>query len=138
LENRFENENSGPKSVTPNSKCVTYVLNHECYPCPDCAFKCQMKNAQCSTLNESLISHAIRRWRSYQPRRHHDPEPSNSWIDQCPCGVNLPCEKHRDLWRRIRYLKPSDPDFVAHLQAGIPHYIPTTDELARPQPPERS
>jgi hypothetical protein len=37
LENRFENENSGPKSVTPNSKCVTYVLNHECYPCPDCA-----------------------------------------------------------------------------------------------------
>jgi hypothetical protein len=27
------------KTVTLRSKSVTYVLNQECYPCPDCAKK---------------------------------------------------------------------------------------------------
>src|SRR6185369_4473899 len=32
----FRNQNE-QRSVTSESKCVTYVLNHKCYLCPDCA-----------------------------------------------------------------------------------------------------
>ena len=86
-------------------------------------------------LNENAVSHAIRRWRAYQPRRYQDPEPTTSWNDECPCGVKLPCEKHGDLWNFVRYMKPTDPKYAAHLkEAGIPNYIPTTDERTRSEP----
>ncbi len=82
-----------------------------------------------------IISHAIRRWRSYHPRYYWDPEPTNSWTDECPCGSQIPCEKHPDLWGRVRYTKPSDPAYSAALKEhGIPMYIPTNDELTRPEP----
>ena len=88
-----------------------------------------------SRPSDVVISHAIRRWRSYQPRRYQDPEPTNSWNDECPCGIKIPCEKHGYLWNFVRYIKPFDPEYAAHLKkAGIPYYIPTKDELTRSEP----
>jgi hypothetical protein len=103
-----------------------------------------MKNVQSSmpnerpdpATNEKTKSHAIRRWRSFIPRSFVSPEPDNSWIDECPCGQKLPCPHHRGLWREVRYVKPSDPDYASALaRHGIPVYSPSVSEL-KPTPRE--
>ncbi len=85
--------------------------------------------------SDLIVCHAIRRWRSYHPRYYWNSEPTNSWNDECPCGSKIPCEQHPELWGRVRYTKPSDPAYVTALKEnGIPIYIPTEEELTRPEP----
>jgi hypothetical protein len=81
-------------------------------------------------LHERARSHAIRRWRSYTPRPPGSPAPDESWIDECPCGAPAPCDSHPDLWREVRYIKPSNPDYTAALKReAIPVYTPTPADL---------
>jgi hypothetical protein len=89
----------------------------KCAPTPD-------------ALLRSATSHAIRRWRSHTPRPLGSPPPDESWTEECPCGAPHPCDLHPDLWREVRYIKPSHPDYAGALKReGIPVYTPTPDDL---------
>ena len=51
IRTRDENRKTTQKTVTPNRKCVTHVLNHLCYRCPDCAPPlpiCHLPSAICN------------------------------------------------------------------------------------------
>jgi hypothetical protein len=91
-------------------------------------------------LAERAKIHAIARWRSHVPRPPRTPTPDDYWIHECPCGAQIPCAAHGELWRELRYHKPWDSSYSNALKArGIPLYEPTQEELSMtPKPAELS